>query len=51
VKSVLSALYFRLFVHVFVLKKENKRAKEKTLTNKADFKCQFSVVSLNSCCK
>jgi hypothetical protein len=51
VKTVLSVLCFRLPIYVFVLKRDNKREKEKTLTNKADFECQFSVVSLNSCYK
>lgn len=60
VKTVLSVLCFRLPIYVFVLKRDNKREKEKTLTNKADFECQFykadfecqfSVASLNSCYK
>jgi hypothetical protein len=33
VKVVLTVLYFELFVNVFVLKRENKRKKEKMLSN------------------
>jgi hypothetical protein len=37
VKIILSVLCFRLFVNVFVLKRENKREKEKVFLNKAVF--------------
>lgn len=37
VKTVLSVLCFRLLVNVFVLIRENKKEKEKALTNEANF--------------
>jgi hypothetical protein len=42
VKIVLHVLCFG-FVNIFVLKRENKREKEKVMSNKASFSCVLAV--------